>query len=308
MNFDADALIERRRLKRRLAIWRAAFVLLLAAGAVAVLSYGLDVADGYVPGSRPHIARVHIDEMIVEDRDRQEALAQIAENPNAKALIVHITSPGGSTFGSEELYLALRKIGESRPVVAVIGTIGTSGGYLAALAGDRIFARESSITGSIGVLFQTTEFSKLMEKVGVSAEAITSGPLKAEPSPFKPLSDAGRQATQSVVNETYGWFRNLVAERRGLAGGSLDSVTDGRIMIGRTAVDLKLVDEIGGEAEAVRWLAREKGVDDKLPVRTVSWGGDEDDWRRIVSGVLGKSVFPERLRLDGLLALWQPER
>ena len=127
------------------------------------------------------------------------AINKILKDDQAKALLVYINSPGGSTYGSERLFKALRRVAEKKPVVAVIGTIGASGGYLTALAGDRIFAGESSITGSIGVIVQLTEFSSLMETLGVKADAITSGKLKGEPSPFKPISVGGRQNLQDMV-------------------------------------------------------------------------------------------------------------
>lgn len=304
MQFDTDALIERRRLKRRVTIWRAATVIVLVAGLFTVASFFMD--KGFGLPARPHIARINIQDVITEDRDRQEALKALIEDGNAKAAIVYINSPGGTTFGAEELYVALRKFGETRPVVAVIGTIGASGGYLTALAGDRIFARESTITGSIGVLFQTTEFSKLLDKVGVSAETITSGPLKAEPSPFKPLSERARAATQSMVNETFAWFKGLVMERRKMTEEEVTRVTDGRIFIGKIALGLKLIDEIGGEEEAVAWLAQEKGVDQNLPIYTLSWGTETDDWRELFSSIAGKAFLSERLSLDGLLAVWHP--
>lgn len=312
MPLDTDTLFERRQLKRRLSLWRALAVLAVLGAGFYLLGGDEWLDDDAGVFARPHVARIHLDEVIVEDRDRQEALERIARNDNVRALIVHVSTPGGSTYGAEEIYLALRRIGEQRPVVAVIGTIGTSGGYLAALAAERIFARESSITGSVGVLFQATEVSGLMEKVGVRAETITSGPLKAEPSPFKPLSEQARSATQAMVNETHAWFAGLVAERRGLKDEQLRLVSDGGIFIGRRALGLGLIDELGGESEARTWLARQKGVEEGLPARTLDWRRPGDDWRGMllgsIAGLFGKTILTERLKVDGLMSVWHPER
>lgn len=292
---------DRRRLKRRLNFWRVVTLLL-------VIGLGLWLFVDWqsaTPGD--HIARLDITEIIVEDDRRQEAIDHIEHDPSAKALIVYINSPGGSTYGSEILYKSLRRVSEAKPVVTVIGTVGASGGYLAALAGERIFAGESSIVGSIGVMVQLTEVSELMKKVGVSATAITSGELKGEPSPFKPLSAAARENLQSMVSATYDWFLALVTDRRPIAEADARQLADGRVMIGLIAVENGLVDEIGGLQEARGWLESERGIAQGLPVRSIDYSEPKPLIARLFSQMMGKSVLSERLTLDGLLSLWQPE-
>ena len=311
---DSDALFERRRLKRRLSLWRAGAILAIVVAAMVIAGgsasmFGL--SDGASVLGRPYVARVVIDEAITEDQLRREALDQLAENENAKAVLLYINSPGGSTFGSEELFIALRRIAENKPVVAVIGTIGASGGYMTALAADRIFAGESSIVGSIGVLFQTVEVSKLLEKIGVSADTITSGPYKAEPSPFKPLSERARQATQVMVNQTNEWFVGLVRERRHMTAEQVTKVTDGRVFIGRVGLTLGLIDQLGGERDAREWLENEHKISRDLPIKTVKWRGATEDWRDFftehAASLFGKAFLSERLGLDGLVSLWHPD-
>jgi len=299
---DADALLDRRRLKRRLILWRALFVATVLALALVVL----DQAGPTGVFERDRIARLDIDGVIAEDRELDRALLDLARDPHVKAVIVRINSPGGTTFGGETIYTGLRRIGQEKPVVAVIGTLGASAGYLIALAGDRIFARETSLTGSIGVILQTAEFSKLMEKIGVSAESITSGPLKDEPSPFKRLSPEGRRVLQETIDSTYSWFVSLVSDRRKLPREAVLQVADGRILTGRDALEAKLIDELGGEAEAVAWLRSARGIDRDLPVRGVRLDNPAG-WLGEASSSIRKMVLSERLTLDGLVSLWHPE-
>ena len=234
--------------------------------------------------------------------------------------MISINSPGGSTTGSEELYRGIRQLAAKKPLVAFVDGTAASGGYITALAADHIVARETSLVGSVGVLFQYPDLSKLLDTVGVRVEEIKSAPLKAEPSPFHPASPEARAALQQVVADTFDWFKHLVAERRSLNDADLGVVSTGRIFNGRQALPLKLVDELGGERDAVAWLEREKGVAKNLPVR--QWRPRDDRsfnlWTaaRIGAKALGFEDAADRLRqaslavedakLEGLLTLWRP--
>jgi protease-4 len=301
MSLDTDAMLDRRRLKRRLSLWRlAAVISVVALVAVALGRFG-DL------GREPHVARIDVAGIIVEDHDRLDAIEELVEDDNAKALIVRIDSPGGTTAGGESLFYALRRVAEEKPVVAVIGTLGASGGYMAALAADHIVARESSITGSIGVILQTAEISGLLDKLGITTEAIKSGPLKATPSPFEPLSDESRVATQAVVDDTHSWFVALVAERRELEQATAEGLSDGRIYTGRQALEKNLIDALGGEREAREWLAESHDISKSLPVVKVKFGEEEDLVDKFFSSLAGKTFLSERLTLDGLISLWHPD-
>lgn len=248
--FEAEILIDRRRLKRRLSIWRFIAILALIFTFITIFSLFLDET------SEDHVARLDVSGVIIENDRRQNIINDIHKDDTAKALLVYINSPGGSTFGSERLYKALRRVAQVKPVVTVIGTIGASGGYMTALAGDRIFSGESSITGSIGVILQLTEFSELMDRLGITAQSVTSGPLKGEPSPFKPLSEPARANLKEMIDQTHNWFVDLVAERRPLSVEQAGSLADGRIFIGLNAREQQLIDEIGGIREARSWLQK----------------------------------------------------
>lgn len=309
MSFDTDAWLERRRLARRLNWWRSLAVIALVAVVLGGL-YWLDPGN-VIQRRQDHVARFEIEGIITQNDWWMEKLQEIEEDERAKALIVYVNSPGGSTYGGEALFAALRDVAAKKPTVAVIGTLGASAGYMAAVAADRVYARETSLTGSIGVLFQTAEFSELMAKLGVSAESIASGPLKDEPSPIKPLSPAGREQIRRMVMETHAWFVDLVAERRQMPRETVAGLADGRVYSGRLAVETGLVDALGGVEEARDWLARTHAIPADLPLREVPSEPPRDGWEglasRAVSAVFGKSLLPERLKLDGLVSVWHPD-
>ncbi len=301
MSLETDLLIDRRRLKRGLAFWRA---LALVAVLIAAGLWAATEAGPARPLFGGYVARLSVQGVITDDRDRDEALAEVARDDRAKALLVFIDSPGGTVAGGEALYRALSRVAERKPVVAVMGGTAASAGYMVALAAERIFAREATVTGSIGVILQTAEFSGLLERLGVRSEAITSGQLKDQPSPFRPLTDEGRAALEAVVRDLHAQFVAMVAKGRGLDEEAVRALADGRVLTGRQALAARLIDAIGGEAEARAWLAAEKGVDVALPVRELA-GPVE---RRLLSRIVreaGKALWNEQLSLDLRMLLWQ---
>ncbi len=300
MTLDPDILLDRRRLKRRLALWRIVAVVSL----VAVVLVGYARFNGVLV--RDHVARYGIEGIILDDTDVTAALEEIAENPRVKALIVHIDSPGGTFVGGEQLYNALRNVAAEKPVVAVMGTVAASAGYMAAVASDQIFAHQGTITGSIGVIMQTTDITALLEKIGISAEAIKSTPLKASPSPLEPLTDEARAASQAIIDDMYGLFIEMIAEQRGFDMPRARDLADGRVFTGRQAVANGLIDAIGGEAEARDWLAAKRDVPKNLPVLDVIIDYPTEDWLASARVLSQKMLFPERLTLDGLISLWHP--
>ena len=301
MAFDADALVDRRRLKRKLAVWRVlAIVALVAVVAVAV---------GRMPVTLPgqsHVAVLHVDGLIVGDPRRDDAVRAVADDNSARALLVRIDSPGGTTYGSESLYRALRVVAEVKPVVAVMDGVAASGGYMTAIAADRIYARESTITGSIGVIMEATNFVGLMDMLGIESESIKSGPLKAEPNPLSRMTPEAREAAQGLVMEIYDMFVGMVAERRGMTLADARTLADGRVYTGISAARLGLIDGLGGDAEAREWLEQAHGIAASLPERDVSIEYPEELFDRLVSSFMGKSHIRERLSLDGLVSLWHP--
>ena len=300
MTFESDSLIDRTRLKRRLANWRLAAVIAVAGVGLALFARFDSVAN------QNHVARLSVNGIIVEDIKRIQALGRVARDRSAKALIVRINSPGGTVVGGETLYFELRKVAAKKPVVAVIGTLGASGGYMVALGGDRIFARAGTITGSIGVIMQTTDLTGLLNKIGIKTESIKSDPLKAVPSLLEPMTDKARALIKSVIRDTHRQFVAMVADRRGLSADNARKLGDGRIFTGAQALSNGLIDAIGGEAEARDWLAKKHGIATRLPVRNVRINRGTKNLFGLVEEMFGKTLFSERLRLDGLISLWQP--
>ena len=323
MSLDADTIVDRRRTRRKLTFWRV-FAVLLAIVIVVVAALHFAKPDmSLAEGTGSYIARIAVRGVIRNDQERVEALDRLAKS-QARAVIVHIDSPGGTAAGSEQLYDALRAVAAKKPMVVVVDGLAASGGYIAALSAEHVVARSASLVGSIGVLFQYPNFTDLLNTVGVKFESVKSSPLKAAPSGLEPTSPEARAALESLVRDTNAWFRDLVRERRKLDEAGLERVADGRVFTGRQSVELKLVDELGGEEVALAWLAREKNIDPKWPVR--DWRlrprfGDLDFIHLATAAALdavGLSALArriedsaavqtiEKLNLDGLLALWHP--
>lgn len=320
MAFETETVLDRRQLRRRLSWWRgAAVVVALLAVGLLMASQAGDVTA--VPGSR-QIARVSVTGIISEDRDQLRMLKRIADNKSVAGVIVYVNSPGGTTAGGEALFEAIRDVAKTKPVVAQFGTVAASAAYIAGLATDRIVARGNTITGSVGVIFQWAEVSQLMDKVGVRMNEITSGPLKSNPSPFKPMDEAGKAVTQQMVAETQKWFLGLVSSRRGIDTATVQGLEQGRIFSGREALANKLIDQIGGEAEAVAWMEQQRNIPKDLrivdwkPKRDSSWGLGSlslggltealgQSIAQSTARALGLDGIADRLRLDGLVSVWQ---
>ncbi|MBL8580953.1 MAG: signal peptide peptidase SppA [Rhizobiaceae bacterium] len=320
MTLRADEVIDRRRLRRKLTFWRVAAVLLAV---VAVIVAARTIVSEELSGRGvSHIAKVKIDGTITEDDELLERLAAIRDADTVKGVILSIDSPGGTTAGGEAIYEEVRLIAAKKPVVAQVGTLAASAGYMIASATDHIVARQSSIVGSIGVLIQYPDVTGLMDKIGVKLEEVKSSPLKAEPSPFNPTTEPERAMIRSMIMDSYDWFVGLVEERRSMTREQVLALADGSIFTGRQALQNKLIDELGGEREAKAWLAG-KGVDGKLEI--VEWKKAQStaslflgsSLADTVAGALGigsgygqllREIGAERLFLDGLLSVWQPDK
>lgn len=292
--------------RRSRGLWR---VLALLAAVIAVLAllgrFALPALD-----RGDNIARIVISGTITTDRQRSEAIDALIEDDSVRAVIVAINSPGGTTAGGEELYERLRRLAEAKPTIATIDELGASAAYMTAIATDRIFARRLSIVGSIGVLYQHVNAGKLLDTIGVDLDKVASGPLKAEPDFDEPMTGEVRASIAALVEDSFEWFVDIVAERRSLTRSGALVLADGRIMTGRVALDAGLVDAIGGEREAVDWLVSEHGLDADLPVRNV-WPPADDGFAWFgdllggaARGALGLSNRSP-LMLDGLVSLWQ---
>src|SRR6266576_2483757 len=292
MSLDADTIVDRRRMRRKLTFWRVCAVIVAICAVIAVgaalRAPGTDVLVGGTSGS---IARVTITGLIRTDQQLDDSLMRLKEQ---------------------------------KPLVVVVDGLAASGGYITAIAADHIIALETSLVGSIGVLFQYPNVSDLLKTLGIKVEEIKSSPLKAAPNGFEPTSPEARAAIEAIVSDSYAWFCSMVKARRHLDDAALERVADGRVFTGRQGIALKLVDEIGDERAALAWLAKEKNIDPKTPVCDYRLRERFGDWPFLHTAVvtsldaLGLGLFArrleewgavqavERLNLDGLLALWHP--
>ncbi len=322
MSLDADLIVDRRRLRRKLTFWRVLAILVIVigiAGTAALASRRVGIF-----GVRPYVARVTISGLIRGDQNRVRALDQLGNARLVRAVIVHVDSPGGTTAGSEQLFDALSRLRQKKPMVVVVDSLAASGGYITALAADHIVAQQTSLVGSIGVLFQYPNVSDLLGKIGVKVELVKSTPLKAAPDGYEPTSPEATAALNAIIQDSYAWFKTLVQNRRHLTDAELAAVDDGRVFTGHQGLGLKLIDELGDERAALAWLGKEKHVDTKLPVRNYALESQFSDLAFLHAaaaamldaaglnalaqrlGALNAADAVEPFNLDGLLVLWHP--
>jgi len=300
MSYDPDALLDRRRLKRRLRIWQGVTILAVVAGVLVFLQSTGNLVRG------DYIARIYVDNIILRDDARSDVLEDLAADDNVRGVIIHIDSPGGSVVGGEDLYKNILDIGDNKPVVAVMGTVATSAAYMASIAASHVLAREGTVTGSIGVIMQTANINRLLDDIGVEPVTIKSSELKATPSPFEPLTEEAREASRAVVLDMYEFFVDLVIARRPIPETAVRALADGRVFSGRQAVENGLIDGIGNESDALDWMQAERDVPRRLPVKTVRDHREDESLLEELTGLSGKSLFSNALTLDGLVSLWQP--
>lgn len=314
-NTPVETILDRRQLRRKLTFWRLAA---LVVGAVAILA----LAGRFGASAlhlEPHIARIEISGVITGDKETLKLIKDVGASSAAKALIVKIGSPGGTVTGSEHIYDELRRVAAKKPVVAVVDSMAASGGYIVAIGTDRIFADDNSLVGSIGVLFEFPNVAKLLDTIGVKVETIKSSPLKAAPNGFEPTSDAARAAIDSLVVDSYAWFKKLVKDRRHMSDSELAAVDDGRVFTGHQGLPLKLIDAYGGERAAVAWLESKPGIAKGLPVKEWKKPGAVNELGifSLAGRVAAALGFPQAAdmltradkardaaALDGLLAIW----
>lgn len=319
MSLETENVIERRRLRRKLGVWRA----LAIAALIAALGYIGIYAGSNSPLIAPdQIARVSIEGMITENRKQLQMLEKIGKDRHVKGVLLFVNSPGGTTTGGEALFAALRKLSAKKPVVAQFGTVAASAAYIAGLGTDQIVARGNSITGSVGVIMQWPEVTGLLDKLGVKMHELKSGKLKASPSPFQPLDEETRQVTAEMIHEGQQWFLGLVRDRRKIDPTKIPGLVEGRVFTGRAALSHRLVDQIGGEETAVKWLVEKRKVPaglkivDWKPENKTPWSfmgamsGLLTDVITRTAGRVGRAATEGtgfgQLGLDGLVSVWHP--
>jgi protease-4 len=255
-----------------------------------------------------YLAKIKIEGVIIEDSYRSEILNKILENDKIKGLIVEVDSPGGSIVGSEILYEELYKIAKKKPLAIAMNSLAASGGYMISLSSDYIVARNGTITGSIGVIMQSTDITDLADKIGIKFHNYKSAPLKGTPSPFEKTSvDADKVINESIA-DSYQFFTDLVRQRRGDKITNLSELFDGRVFTGRQALKLGLIDEIGGTDKILEHFSKKHLLPiKKLPIIEISLQEEEENF---IDKILRKIPFSKDSQLkllnnSGLLAIYR---
>jgi protease-4 len=262
---------------RRGRLWRALAVVALLAGACFIVILGLlTLGGGEFLAGWNKVALVEVEGLIANAEPTVLELAQHAEDPAIRAIVVRVQSPGGVVGPTQEIHDAIRRAREKgKPVVASLGSVAASGGYYLAAAADHIVANPGTLTGSIGVIIQLADVESLLKKMGVRYEVVKAGRYKDVGSLARPMSDEERRVLQSLVDDMYDQFVSAVAEGRGLARAAVRELADGRVYSGRRAKELRLVDSLGGLEEAVRKAAELAGIPGKprlvRPKRAFRW-------------------------------------
>ncbi|MEM6712948.1 MAG: signal peptide peptidase SppA [Pseudomonadota bacterium] len=313
---SADALVERRRLRRSRSLWRVFSILIFILAIAGSVAQFTSLGDR-LTGRGDHIARVQLSGFIGFNDPLIDLLENLEDDDDVKAIILRVNSPGGLAVAGERLYTQLRSLGDAKPLVAQVEGVGASAAYLAASAAEHIVARNGSIVGSIGVVAQFPDISGLLETVGVDVYEIRSGELKAQPSMFGPPSEEALADLESLIASNFDWFVAQIEERRGLDDAVVRGF-EGTVFTGNQALDLGLIDAVGGEDEAVAHLRRTHELDDDLdvldraPRRPVQLAGASAVARLLSDEGMNVTVdaqgFRDSLRdamlLDGLLSLW----
>jgi protease-4 len=201
---------------------------------------------------------------LVGDVDLVETLSEAARDDNVKAVVLRIDSPGGSALASDNIWAAVRALAARKPVVASMGDVAASGGYYIASAATEIFATPPTLTGSIGVVGGKVVIGDGLGKIGVHTDVVATGPRATIGSPFTPFSEEERQVITGLMTDAYDLFIDRVASGRGLDGGKVRALAEGRVWTGAQALESGLVDRAGTMAAAVE-RARELSSSPGLP-------------------------------------------
>ncbi|RFP55130.1 MAG: signal peptide peptidase SppA [Limnothrix sp. CACIAM 69d] len=225
----------------------------------------------FKPNTRKQLARIEISGAIAGGtRQRVLKALKVVKERKYPGLLLRIDSPGGTVGDSQEIYSALKELGETTKIVASFGNISASGGVYIGMGAHQIVANPGTITGSIGVIIRGNNIESLLDKVGVSFKVIKSGPYKDILAFDRPMSDEERQILQSLIDSSYHQFVQTVAQARNLSPETVRSFADGRIFTGEQAKELGLIDRLGTEEDARRWLADLTKLDpEKVVVQTI---------------------------------------
>lgn len=242
------------RKRRPLLFWGGVLLALTVLGGLALGSGD----ESFVSG--PRIALVSVNGPILKAEPVLDWIRKVERNPAVKGVLVRVDSPGGGAAASQEIHDAIAALAQKMPVAVSMGGMAASGGLMVSVAGTRVFANPSTVTGSIGVRMDIPQVRGLLDKVGVGQETLTTAPYKDAGSWLHPLTREQREYFAAVLGDMHQQFVDIVARGRRMERAQAAQLADGRIFTGREALKAGLVDEMGGQAAALDWLAGESGV------------------------------------------------
>ncbi|MGH7897627.1 MAG: signal peptide peptidase SppA [Candidatus Binatia bacterium] len=227
---------------------------------VALAAYGWWSSEGFLLLSKDAVAIVTVQGVIEESTDIVRTLERFRDNEGIRAVVLRIDSPGGGVAPSQEIYDAVLRVKEKKPIVASLGGLAASGGYYVASACNAIVSNPGTLTGSIGVVMQTGNAVELMKRIGLEGVVVKAGKYKDIGSPIRQMTDEERALLESLLANVHEQFIDAVAKGRNLSAEEVRKVADGRIFSGQQAAELRLVDELGGLRNAVDLAAKQAGI------------------------------------------------
>ncbi len=251
------------------------------------------------------IAKVGVQGIIQDKKEVIDQISNLNKNNKVKGLIVIINSPGGTYVGSKELYDSIKILSKKIPTVVYMREMATSGGYLVSLSADKIYGSEGTITGSVGVILQTADISDLLEKLGINPIIVKSGKFKSVPNPAEEIEKDELDYLENIIKDMQEDFLDLVKKNRNISSSVLDLISDGRIFTGNQAKDLNLIDEVGSEQDALKWLKEKAGVDEGIKIRDLS---SEKDLKELFNLTFFKKKinYLNQNFYNGIFAIWMP--
>ncbi|UAT42963.1 signal peptide peptidase SppA [Anaplasmataceae bacterium AB001_6] len=263
--FDVNKIIDEDQSSYSLYKWKSFAVLLIIMTLLMLYSFFFkkneDVEDKLQDIKEPIIAKIRIEGVMYRDKYRTDIISSMATDENIKALVILINSPGGELASIDPLYRAINSVSKVKPVVIVMEDIATSAAYMVSLAGEYIFAMRSTMTGSIGVLLETYEFSDLAKKIGINFTTYTSGKYKGFPSSTRSTPEDVADVIVKNLECYHRYMIETVANRRTIPIEKAEELSGGQAFLGIQALDNNLIDGIGYEEDALKWLKEEKEID-----------------------------------------------
>ena len=286
------------------------FLLLFISVAFFLIIYGMSAVSGEKHSFAIHdrVGVVTVEGIISESADIVEQLNQYSKDDGVKAVIIRINSPGGAVAPSQEIYEAVIKLKEKKKVVASMGSVAASGGYMIACAAEKIVANPGTITGSISAVMHFANIEELLKKIGLKTSVIKSGKYKDIGSPTREMTKEEKALLQELVDDIYDQFLDIVSKERKISKEDLKSIADGRVFSGRQAQKIGLIDYIGDMGYAVELVGKMSGIQGKpetiYPKKKGSkfWDYILGDMMNTIEG----KIMEKKLRFNGVHYIFMP--